>query len=142
MQQHNEQAYAKWDTEALVQCKNCQRTFLPDRLQIHLRSCKADRPLKARVGVEVENCLIKSNATRSKSPVKPANQRTAPTETQQLIKLQRAQYREARQIGQAQGASSQFSTLDDMHPEHFCAEAYQDSDTDQLPRSGSDYEER
>ena len=36
----NEVAYSKWDNEALVACKNCNRTFLPDRLTIHLRSCK------------------------------------------------------------------------------------------------------
>lgn len=24
----------------LISCKNCQRTFLPDRLEVHLRSCK------------------------------------------------------------------------------------------------------
>ena len=36
----NEEAYNKWDTEALVACRNCNRTFLPDRLKIHERSCK------------------------------------------------------------------------------------------------------
>lgn len=49
MEVYNEQAYNKWDTEALIACPNCERTFLPDRLEIHLRSCKADRPLKPRV---------------------------------------------------------------------------------------------
>ena len=46
MEDYNEQAYKKWDEEALVKCQNCDRTFLPDRLEIHLRSCKSDRPLK------------------------------------------------------------------------------------------------
>ena len=36
----NVEAYSKWDTEALVPCFNCGRTFLPDRLKIHERSCK------------------------------------------------------------------------------------------------------
>lgn len=36
----NEEAYSKWDQEALVGCRNCGRTFLPDRLKIHERSCK------------------------------------------------------------------------------------------------------
>ena len=36
----NEVAYSKWDNEALVACKNCNRTFLPDRLTIHSRSCR------------------------------------------------------------------------------------------------------
>jgi hypothetical protein len=30
----------------LESCPHCERTFLPERLQIHLRSCKADKPLK------------------------------------------------------------------------------------------------
>ena len=36
---YNERAYEKWDAEALVPCENCGRTFLPDRLEIHLRAC-------------------------------------------------------------------------------------------------------
>jgi hypothetical protein len=47
-EQYNEAAFSKWDTEALVPCKNCERTFLPDRLVIHLRSCKPGKPLKKR----------------------------------------------------------------------------------------------
>jgi hypothetical protein len=50
MEVYNEEAYNKWDQEALISCPNCARTFLPDRLEIHLRSCKADRVLKPRVG--------------------------------------------------------------------------------------------
>ena len=48
IEMYNEAAYSKWDTEALVPCSNCGRTFLPDRLQIHLRSCKPGKPLKMR----------------------------------------------------------------------------------------------
>jgi hypothetical protein len=36
----NNDAYRIWNDEALVACDNCGRTFLPDRLQVHLRSCK------------------------------------------------------------------------------------------------------
>ena len=46
IENYNEQAYNKWDQEALIPCKNCNRTFLPDRLEIHLRSCTSDKPLK------------------------------------------------------------------------------------------------
>ena len=46
MQAYNEQAYSKWDSEALSCCPNCARTFLPDRLAIHLRSCRPDSPQK------------------------------------------------------------------------------------------------
>ena len=51
MLEYNEKAFSKFDTEALVQCKNCQRTFLPDRLVIHARSCKPGKPLKMRAGL-------------------------------------------------------------------------------------------
>jgi len=30
----------------LVPCENCGRTFLPDRLMVHLKSCKPGKPLK------------------------------------------------------------------------------------------------
>jgi hypothetical protein len=46
MEDYNESAYNKWDQEALVKCPHCDRTFLPDRLEIHLRSCFKDKPLK------------------------------------------------------------------------------------------------
>ena len=46
MEVYNEAAYNKWDTDALLKCPHCERTFLPDRLDIHLRSCKKDKPLK------------------------------------------------------------------------------------------------
>jgi hypothetical protein len=36
----NDQAYEVFSKEALVPCEICCRTFLPDRLLVHLRSCK------------------------------------------------------------------------------------------------------
>ena len=36
----NNQAFDTYNTQALVPCENCGRTFLPDRLIVHLRSCK------------------------------------------------------------------------------------------------------
>jgi hypothetical protein len=36
----NEVAYDMYSKEALVPCENCGRTFLPDRLLVHQRSCK------------------------------------------------------------------------------------------------------
>jgi hypothetical protein len=46
MHAYNEQAYKQWDSEALSACPHCKRTFLPDRLVIHLRSCTAEAPQK------------------------------------------------------------------------------------------------
>jgi len=38
------------DEESFVPCPHCRRTFLPDRLEVHLRSCRAQSP--ARVAVK------------------------------------------------------------------------------------------
>lgn len=36
----NEEAFNKFNDESRVPCQNCGRKFLPDRLEVHLRSCK------------------------------------------------------------------------------------------------------
>ena len=38
----------------LVTCENCSRTFFPNRLEIHKKSCKSGKPLKAKGSVKVE----------------------------------------------------------------------------------------
>ena len=35
----------QFEEKVLESCPNCGRTFLPDRLAIHLRSCKENKPL-------------------------------------------------------------------------------------------------
>ena len=39
---------AAWQSaqDQLVPCKNCNRTFMPDRLPVHQKSCKPGKPLK------------------------------------------------------------------------------------------------
>ena len=39
MEAYNEAAYKNYNEKALDPCPNCGRTFLPDRLIVHLRSC-------------------------------------------------------------------------------------------------------
>ena len=39
MQKYNEDALTNWNDNVLEACPNCGRTFLPDRLIIHMRSC-------------------------------------------------------------------------------------------------------
>ena len=46
MQQYNDDAYKNWDVNILEPCPHCNRTFLPEKLPIHLRACKKDKPLK------------------------------------------------------------------------------------------------
>lgn len=45
IEQMNEAAYQSAQSN-LVPCDNCNRTFLPDRLMVHQRSCKPGKPLK------------------------------------------------------------------------------------------------
>ena len=40
MIQYNEKAFKNYNEKALEPCPNCGRTFLPDRLIVHLKSCK------------------------------------------------------------------------------------------------------
>ena len=75
MMAYNENAFKNFDEQALVQCPNCARTFLADRLQIHLKSCKAGKPLKMRAGLEPKEEKELSNAERrilGKVPLKNA----------------------------------------------------------------------
>jgi len=37
---YNNEAFNDWNEKVLEPCPNCARTFLPDRLEVHLRSCK------------------------------------------------------------------------------------------------------
>ncbi|TNV78149.1 hypothetical protein FGO68_gene14097 [Halteria grandinella] len=37
--QFNQEAFKKFNDEALVPCEHCHRTFLPDRLEVHKRIC-------------------------------------------------------------------------------------------------------
>ena len=57
MQQYNQNAYAKWDTEALLPCQACGRTFRPEALKIHKRSCKVGAPLKKRIDMETTDLI-------------------------------------------------------------------------------------
>jgi uncharacterized C2H2 Zn-finger protein len=36
---YNEAAYRSYNDKALMPCPNCARTFLPDSLKVHIRSC-------------------------------------------------------------------------------------------------------
>jgi hypothetical protein len=39
LETYNNDAFQQYNEVALMPCLNCGRTFLPDRLEIHLRSC-------------------------------------------------------------------------------------------------------
>ena len=39
LEKYNNDAFDQYNKVSLMACHNCGRTFLPDRLEIHLRSC-------------------------------------------------------------------------------------------------------
>lgn len=39
MSAYNDEAFKNYNEKALDSCPNCGRTFLPDRLVVHLKSC-------------------------------------------------------------------------------------------------------
>lgn len=46
IRQYNNNAYKNWDQNVLSACPHCNRTFLPERLEFHLKACRADNPFK------------------------------------------------------------------------------------------------
>ena len=40
MEACNNEAFRNYNDKVLEPCPNCGRTFQPDRLQVHMRSCK------------------------------------------------------------------------------------------------------
>lgn len=42
----NDAAYGSWK-ESLAQCRNCGRSFLPEKLAIHNRSCTSSNPARS-----------------------------------------------------------------------------------------------
>jgi uncharacterized OB-fold protein len=46
LQTYNEDAYKAYNEKALEACPNCGRTFLPDRLLVHLKSCHTKKTVE------------------------------------------------------------------------------------------------
>ena len=41
LEKYNDDAFKNYNEKVLEPCPNCGRTFLPDRLVVHMRSCKS-----------------------------------------------------------------------------------------------------
>ena len=46
LQDYNDQVFRQWNDTVLEPCPHCGRTFRPEALVRHLKSCKAGKPLK------------------------------------------------------------------------------------------------
>lgn len=42
LEEYNNDAFKNYNDKVLEPCPNCARTFLPDRLLVHLKSCKGN----------------------------------------------------------------------------------------------------
>ena len=74
MEEYNEDAYQDCKDKALDQCPNCGRKFLPDRLVVHLRSCKTpvedkkDKPKNLMPSAKVKEPSENSPKREKKKP--------------------------------------------------------------------------
>ena len=59
MDNYNDAAFKNYNEKGLMPCPNCARTFLPDRLEIHLRSCNK------KYGIAAEEDKSKSMGAKS-----------------------------------------------------------------------------
>ncbi len=59
MQQYNDEAFNKFNKEALVPCDICGRTFLPESLAKHVKGCKP----KSEVSTSIESKKFEQAAT-------------------------------------------------------------------------------
>lgn len=62
IESHNNIVSESFNNQVMARCPHCLRTFLEDRIEIHLRSCTADNPHKpsAAVGKSLEGRDIKT----------------------------------------------------------------------------------
>ena len=78
LDQLNAEAFKKFNEEALEPCQHCGRTFLPDRLVVHLRSCGKSRSksVKTRTNGGVNSMKTTNQAMVNKSLTKVAKKRS------------------------------------------------------------------
>ena len=65
LEAYNNEAYKQYNEVALMACPNCGRTFLPDRLEVHLRSCKTMKKKETNEMIESSSGSIGGKSTNS-----------------------------------------------------------------------------
>ena len=72
---HNEKVSEAFTQNVMQRCPNCFRTFLEDRIEIHLKSCTSENPhkiassiVKSSEGQDVKTFVQKSNLKVYESP--------------------------------------------------------------------------
>lgn len=89
----NKMASDAYNNETLETCAFCGRTFLPEKLVIHNRSCTAENPArrvtdKVRKGNELPSITENSTPSRPKTTtsLNPRNRSAAPTPTKESLR--------------------------------------------------------
>ena len=60
LEEYNNDAFKTFNDKVLEPCPNCARTFLPDRLTVHLKSCKGPGASKTIKGANLSNSLAEA----------------------------------------------------------------------------------
>lgn len=70
VEQYNDDAYKNYNEKALVPCPNCARTFLPDRLDVHMRSCGKAKGAVTKVNLQFQEKEEKKSPVKSPAIIK------------------------------------------------------------------------
>ena len=66
LRKHRDEAFRKYNDDALVACEHCGRTFLPEKLRRHQVGCHADSPMKSVRANVAEQQIARKRAQRSR----------------------------------------------------------------------------
>lgn len=58
IEKHNNIVSEYFNTEVMVKCPNCFRTFFEERIEIHLKSCTSENPHKLPPGGKAEKAEV------------------------------------------------------------------------------------
>ncbi|XP_066914973.1 zinc finger protein 474-like isoform X1 [Clytia hemisphaerica] len=84
--QMNDAAY-KAAQEQLIPCGNCGRTFLPERLQVHQKSCTVDNPMKSRTGGKPASSSSSNPEINNNRPITSDGNSVNPTQSNTPSKI-------------------------------------------------------
>ena len=79
-EKYNEDAYKEYNEKALEPCERCGRTFLPDRLLVHLKSCKGTG------GVKGKGSPTRTSASSKSADVEEEKKESAPPKAKKISK--------------------------------------------------------
>ena len=72
-QDYNDEAFKNWNEKVLSPCPNCARTFLPEKLEVHLRGCNKShgKPAPSGPGMAGSSAAKKAGGAGAASTASP-----------------------------------------------------------------------